>query len=40
MTGIGQQGGVQPIFILPEGTMRSKGKDAQTNNIAAAKAVA
>jgi thermosome len=34
------QSGVQPILILPEGTLRSKGKDAQTNNIAAAKAVA
>lgn len=34
------QGGIQPILIMPEGTMRSKGKDAQTNNIAAAKAVA
>ncbi len=34
------QGGVQPIFILPEGTSRSKGKDAQSNNIAAAKVVA
>ncbi len=34
------QGGYQPILILPEGTLRSKGKDAQANNIAAAKAVA
>ena len=34
------QGGIQPIFILPEGTLRSKGRDAQANNIAAAKAVA
>jgi len=34
------QGNVQPIFILPEGTMRSKGRDAQANSIAAAKAVA
>ncbi len=34
------QGGIQPIFILPEGTTRSKGKDAQSNNIAAAKVVA
>jgi thermosome len=33
-------GGVQPIFILPEGTLRSKGRDAQVNNITAAKAVA
>ncbi len=35
----GQLGG-QPIFILPEGTLRQTGKDAQTRNIAAAKAVA
>ncbi|MBN1896528.1 MAG: TCP-1/cpn60 chaperonin family protein [Candidatus Aenigmarchaeota archaeon] len=34
------QGGYQPIFILPEGTGRTKGRDAQTNNIAAAKLVA
>ena len=32
--------GGQPIFILPEGTLRSRGKDALKNNIAAAKAVA
>ena len=32
-------GGTQPIFILPEGTLRSTGKDAQKANIAAAKAV-
>ena len=31
---------VQPIFILQEGTQRSTGKDAQRNNIMAAKAVA
>ncbi len=31
---------VQPIFILPEDTKRTTGKDAQRNNIAAAKAVA
>jgi archaeal chaperonin len=31
---------VQPIFILPEGSQRTTGKDAQRNNIAAAKAVA
>ena len=31
---------VQPIFILPEGYTRTSGKDAQRNNIAAAKAVA
>ncbi|MCD6590897.1 MAG: TCP-1/cpn60 chaperonin family protein [Candidatus Aenigmarchaeota archaeon] len=32
--------GGQPILILSEGTTRSKGKEAQKNNIAAAKAVA
>ena len=31
---------VQPIFILPEDTKRTTGKDAQRNNIAAAKLVA
>ena len=31
---------VQPIFILPEDTKRTTGRDAQRNNIAAAKAVA
>jgi len=30
---------VQPIFILPEGTQRSTGKNAQKNNIMAAKMV-
>lgn len=30
----------QPIFILPEDTKRTTGKEAQRNNIAAAKAVA
>ena len=35
----GQLGG-QPIFILPEGTLRQTGKEAQNRNIAAAKAVA
>jgi archaeal chaperonin len=30
---------VQPIFIMPEDTKRTTGKDAQYNNIAAAKAV-
>jgi len=30
---------VQPIFIMPEDTKRTTGKDAQRNNIAAAKAV-
>ena len=33
-------GGQQPIFILKEGTERTSGKSAQSNNIAAAKAVA
>ena len=33
-------GGQQPIFILKEGTTRSRGRTAQSNNIAAAKAVA
>jgi chaperonin GroEL (HSP60 family) len=32
--------GIQPIFILPEGTSRTKGKEAQKNNITAAKLVA
>jgi len=31
---------IQPIFILPEGSERSIGRDAQRTNIAAAKAVA
>ena len=31
---------VQPIFILPEGTQRTQGRNAQRNNIAAAKLVA
>ncbi len=35
---IGQLGG-QPVLILPEGTLRTRGKTAQENNIAAAKAV-
>jgi thermosome len=39
MTNMAQIGG-QPILILPEGTLRSKGKDAQKNNITAAIAVA
>jgi len=34
------QMGNQPIFILPEGTLRTLGKNAQMANIAAAKAVA
>jgi thermosome len=36
---VGNLGG-QPVLILPEGTLRQMGKDAQRNNIAAAKAVA
>jgi len=36
----GQQLTGQPILVLPEGTFRTLGKDAQHNNIAAAKAVA
>ena len=36
---VGQMGG-QPILILPEGTLRSTGKDAQARNIMAAKSVA
>jgi len=39
MAQIAQIGG-QPVLILPEGTLRQKGKGAQENNIAAAKAVA
>jgi archaeal chaperonin len=31
---------IQPIFILPEGSQRTTGRDAQRSNIAAAKAVA
>ncbi|MBL7148030.1 MAG: TCP-1/cpn60 chaperonin family protein [Nanoarchaeota archaeon] len=30
---------IQPIFILPEGSQRTTGRDAQRNNIAAAKLV-
>lgn len=36
---MGQIGG-QPILVLPEGTLRTRGKDAQRNNIAAARTVA
>src|SRR3990172_2740786 len=36
---VGNLGG-QPVLILPEGTLRQMGKDAQRNNISAAKAVA
>jgi chaperonin GroEL (HSP60 family) len=35
-----QPNGHQPIFILKEGTERSHGRVAQSNNISAAKAVA
>jgi len=39
--GIGlTQAGGQPILVLPEGTLRTRGKDAHRNNIAAARAVA
>lgn len=34
------QSNMQPIFILPEGTQRTSGKNAQKVNISAAKAVA
>ncbi len=34
------QYGGQPIFILPEGALRTTGRDAQRNNIMGAKAVA
>ena len=34
------QGGNMPIFVLKEGTQREKGKGAQSNNIAAARAIA
>ncbi|MEM7813522.1 MAG: thermosome subunit beta [Candidatus Aenigmatarchaeota archaeon] len=37
---VGAQLSGQPIFILPEGTLRNTGKDAQLRNIMAAKAVA
>jgi thermosome len=37
--GMAQAGG-QPILILPEGTLRNRGKDAQRMNISAARAVA
>jgi len=39
MAQIAQIGG-QPVLILPEGTLRQKGRGAQEGNIAAAKAVA
>ncbi len=40
MTNGNLQFGGQPIFILADGSTRNRGKDAQKNNIAAAKAVA
>ena len=40
MTNGQAQFGGQPILVLPEGTLRTLGRDAQHNNIAAAKAVA
>ncbi len=39
MATLGQIGG-QHVLILPEGTLRSTGRDAQSRNIAAARAVA
>jgi len=39
MTGQMANIGGQPILILPEGTLRSRGKDAQRNNISAAQAI-
>jgi len=39
MNNVNQMGG-QPILVLPEGTLRTKGKTALENNIAAAKSVA
>jgi thermosome len=39
MAAIAQMGG-QPVLILPEGTIRQRGRSAQENNIAAARAVA
>ena len=40
MTGQQVQLAGQPIFILKEGSQRTKGKEAQKNNIIATKAVA
>lgn len=40
LTGQSAQLAGQPIFILKEGSQRTKGRDAQNNNIIAAKAVA
>src|SRR4030067_1492671 len=38
MASIGSAGGV-PVLILKEGSTRSRGKDAQKNNISAAKVI-
>jgi len=40
MNDMQNQFGGQPILVLPEGTLRTLGRSAQRNNIAAAKAVA
>jgi thermosome len=40
MNDMQNQLGGQPILVLPEGTLRTLGRSAQRNNIAAAKAVA
>src|SRR3989344_6118526 len=37
---MGQNQNIQPIFILPEGSQRTTGRNAQRNNIMAAKLVA
>ncbi len=39
MVNPGQMGIGSPIFILPEGTLRTTGRDAQSRNIAAAKLI-
>ena len=39
MVNAGNLGVGQPIFILPEGTLRNTGRDAQSRNIAAAKLI-
>ena len=40
MEGLAMTRDIQPIFIMPEGTQRTTGKNAQRNNIMAAKLVA
>lgn len=40
MAYLAQSRGGQPILILREGSTRTKGRDAQRNNIMAARAVA